>query len=58
VDSHSRYNLNIVRGSEAFTAFTYVNYPLFNPNISPGIKPKAAATGKPAASIVVECAAN
>lgn len=34
------------------------DYPVFNPNISPGMNSNAAATGKPAASTVVECAAN
>ncbi len=43
----------------AFAAFTGSNYPFLNPNKSPGMNPKAAATGKPvAASTVVECVAN
>ncbi len=28
-------------------------YPLFNPNIRPGMNPKTAATGKPVASTVL-----
>ena len=47
--------------TKIMSLFCFVNHrsdhPFLNPNISPGINPKAA-TGKPAASIVVECAAN
>jgi hypothetical protein len=32
-------------------------YPLFNPNIRPGMNPKTPVTGKPVASCT-ECAAN
>ncbi len=35
-----------------------VGYPLFNPNITHGMNPNAAAIAKPAASIVLECVAN
>ena len=44
--------------SETFTAFTRHDYPFFNPNISPGMNPNAAATGRPAASTEVDCAAS
>jgi hypothetical protein len=55
----SESNLTLVglAPSVAFTAFTRSNHPFLSPNISPGMNPKAAATGKPAAT-VVECAAN
>jgi hypothetical protein len=42
----------------AFTSFTHHNYPFLKPSIRPGMNPEAAATGRPAASTVVECAAN
>ena len=35
-----------------------IDYPLFNSNMRSGINLIAAATGKPAASIVLECAAK
>lgn len=44
--------------SEAFTAFTGREYPFLNPNISPGMNPNAAATGRPAASTIEEWTAN
>jgi hypothetical protein len=33
---------------------THTDYPLFNPNISPGMNPNADATGKPEVSYEVE----
>jgi hypothetical protein len=34
------------------------DYPVFNPSIGPGRNQKDATTGRPAVSIVLECAAN
>jgi hypothetical protein len=43
------HNLAIVLLT-ASTGSTLINYPFLNPNRSPGMNPKTAATGKPAAS--------
>ena len=59
--SESNLTLLGLAPSVAFTAFTVLissNHPFLSPNISPGMKPMAATTGRPVAvSTVVECAA-